>query len=141
MTYKRDPDAAVYVRDSNHPATKFMGRLFAFLFMPLLVVAAWWKAQDFDPYTSSFFTKEYVEPTASYVTELRIGGAVIVVLGIGLVLAAVNGVRKKRVAWKEIWIVPWCGVLIALFGGAFFIAANASQERIEQEMAVEAGKT
>ncbi len=135
MTYERDPNLPWYVRDGNHPATKLSGLVFAFFMMPFLVVIAWLKAPEFDPYTTSFFTKTYIEPTLDMPGELRIAGWVFIGIGALLMFAAVNGLVKARVRFREIWVVLWVSISIALFGGAFFVAADSAQSRIEREQA------
>ncbi len=141
MTYRRDPNLAWYVRDSNHPATKASGLLFAFIVMPVLIVLAWIKASDFDPYTTTFFTKAYVEPTASMPDELRIVGGLLFVIGVGLMLICTHGLVKARVTFRDIWIVMWVSVSIAAFAGAFFVAADSAAVKIEQETRFETRQT
>ncbi len=133
MTYKRDPKLPWYVRDANHPATKASGLVFAYFMMPFLVGIAWWKAGEFDPYTTSFFTKTYVEPSASMPDELRIVGCVLIAIGALLIVSCASGLAKARVTFREIWIVIWIGICVAAFGSAFFVAADSAQDRIEQE--------
>lgn len=136
MTYERDPDLPWYVRDGNHPATKASGLLFALFIMPCLVVIAWMKAPGFDPYSMSFFTKTYVEPSPEMPGELRIAGLVFIGIGSLLLLAGINGLAKARVRLREIWMVLWIGFCIVLFGSAFFVAADSAKDRIEQEQSL-----
>lgn len=139
MTYQRDPNLPWYVRDGNHPATKFFGLAFAFIMMPMLVVIAWINAVEFDPYSTSFFTKVYVEPTHEMPVEMRIAGGVFITIGLLLAGLAISGLAKARVSFREIGVVLWASICIAMLGGAFFVAANSAEERIKQEMMHETG--
>ncbi|MEL7189319.1 MAG: hypothetical protein AAGK17_07185 [Pseudomonadota bacterium] len=122
---------------TSHPITSAFGILFAVVGLPLLVFLAWQKAAAFDPFSQSFFTKEYIEPTADMPREIRIGGWVFIAIGVLLALEpAIAAVRGKLKA-KHALLMLWLGALVATFGGAFFAAADSAQLRIEEEMSHE----
>jgi hypothetical protein len=116
--------------DPPHPIAAILRLLISTLFMPALVVLAWWKALQFDPYTMSFFTKTYIEPTPDMPDQFRIFGWIIVGIGALLLAALANGLWRRRVVFREIWTAIWMGLLVTAFGGAFFLAANRAEEAI-----------
>ena len=113
-----------------HPIATAARTLIAAVFMPTLVVVAWWKASRFDPYTMAFFTKTYIEPTADMPGEFRIFGAVVIGIGALVIAALVNGLVRGRVVLREIWMAMLMGVMIMAFGGAFFLAADRAADAI-----------
>jgi hypothetical protein len=113
-----------------HPITRASGVLISLVFMPVLVVLAWWKAVQFDPYTMSFFTKTYIEPTPSMPDEFRLFGGIVIGIGALMLAACANGLWRRRVIFREIWMVMWMGLLFIAFGGAFFVAADQAAEAI-----------
>lgn len=121
------------LRDADHPVTKFMQVAWVAFMLPVLIAMAWWKAPQFDPYTMSFFTKTYVEPTAEIPRGLRIFGGVVVGLGALLGWATLQGIRKKVHSLRDTTLIGLMAIEFAIFGGAFFVAADAAQTRIEQE--------
>jgi hypothetical protein len=116
--------------DPPHPIAAILRLLISTVFMPALVVLAWWKALQFDPYRTSFFTKTYIEPTLDMPDEFRIAGWVIIGIGALVIAALANGLLRRRVVFREIWTAMWMGLLLAAFGGAFFLAANRAEEAI-----------
>ena len=121
------------VRMSDSPLTTVMQILIAFVFLPLLVWAAWSKAWLFDPYTMSFFTKTYVVPTPEMPGGLRIAGWVMIAIAALPGYAGIKGIVKRIGKLRDSLLLLWVGCLIAGFGGAFFIAADTAQVRISQE--------
>lgn len=103
--------------------------------MHLTVGAAWWQAIEFDPYTASFFTKTYVEPTPEMPRDMRIIGWICLGVGALIAIGGVQGFRKATAKAIDLLTVIWLAVLIAAFGGAFFVAANSAQARISEELA------
>jgi len=101
--------------------------------MPVLIGIAWWHAPKFDPYTMSFFTKTYVEPTPEMPRDFRIFGGIVVGLGAMLGWATLQGIRKKVHSLRDTMLVGLMALEITVFGGAFFVAADAAQTQIEQE--------
>jgi len=131
------------VSGKTHLVRRIWGRvfaLFALFALPLLVYLAWHNAYQFDPYTDSFFTKQYVEPTPGMPGEIRIMGWLFVGIGVLLALASLNAFIKKRVQFRDFAIGLWASVLVAAFAGAFFVAADTAEVRIEQEMGIETGQ-
>jgi hypothetical protein len=120
-------------RDPDSPLTAVRQIFFGFIVMPTFVVLAWYKAPQFDPYTMSFFTKTFIEPTLDMPGEIRIIGWVMIGIGAWLVYAGGKSIIKRIGSLRERLLVLWIGCLIAAFGGAFFVAANAAQDRIIQE--------
>ena len=118
------------MKEPEHPAAVIRRILFAGVFMPVLVGVAWWKAADFDPYTSSFFTKTYIEPTLGMPGELRMAGWVFIGVGVLLFAITLYGLLRIRVVLREVAVVIWVAVLFMAFGGAFFVAADSAQEAI-----------
>jgi hypothetical protein len=116
--------------DPPHPIAAMLRLLISTVFMPALVVLAWWRAEQFDPYTMSFFTKTYIEPTPDMPDEFRIFGWIIIGIGALVLAAMANGLWRKRVVFREIRMAIWMGFLIAAFGGSFFLAANRSESAI-----------
>ncbi len=104
--------------------------VFAFFVLPALVVTAWWKAWQFDPYTMRFFSKTYVAPTPEMPEEMRFVGWVLVVIGGIVGYAGVRGIVKRIGKLHMSVLVLWVGCLVAGFGGAFFVAADAAHVRI-----------
>lgn len=123
----------MFVRMSDGPLTTVMQVLFAFVVMPVMAWSAWSKAWQFDPYTTSFFTKTYVEPTAGMPDELRIAGCIMIAIAAWLGYVGIKGIAKRIGKLRETLMMVWVACLIAAFGGAFFIAADAAQVRISQE--------
>ncbi len=119
--------------DADHPVTKIMQVAWVGFMLPVLIGIAWWKAPQFDPYTMSFFTKTYVEPTPEMPRDFRIFGGVVVGLGVLLGWSTLQGIRKKVHTLRDTVIIGLMALEIAAFGGAFFVAADAAQDRIEQE--------
>jgi hypothetical protein len=115
------------------PSNTLMQIAIGCFFMPALVWAAWSKAWQFDPYTMSFFTKTYVAPTPDMPGELRIAGWVLIVIALLPGYAGFKGMMKRIGKIWENLLLLWFGCLIAAFGGAFFIAADAAQVRISRE--------
>ena len=107
--------------------------IFGLLIVGTMAAIAWWKAPQFDPYTTSFFTKTYIAPSASMPNELRLAGAVIIGLGALVGLAMVRGVAKARVTLRESLAAGVCAALVMAIGGAFFVAAHSAQVRIAKE--------
>jgi hypothetical protein len=114
----------------THPIAALSRILIATVCMPALVVLAWWKAADFDPYAMSFFTKTYIAPTPSMPGEMRIFARIVIGSGIFLLAALANGLWRGRVTFREIWMAMWMGLLVMAFGGAFFVAADNAEEAI-----------
>lgn len=133
----RQQDAAANEGQPSHPVKRTAGIVFALVLMPLLVILAWNKAGQFDPYTMSFFTKTYVEPTPDMPEQMRIGGWVMIGLGALVGYAAINAMLKGVGTVGERLMTLWAAALVALFGASFFVAADAAKERIEQEIARE----
>ena len=124
----------MFIRMSDSPLTTVMQILFAFGFLPFLVWAAWSKAWLFDPYTMSFFTQTYVAPTPGMPGELRIAGWVMIAIAALPGYAGIKGIAKRIGKLRDSLLLVWVGCLIAGFGGAFFIAAEAAQVRITQKL-------
>ena len=122
-----------FIRMSDSPLTTAMQIVFGFVVMPTLVWAAWSKAWQFDPYTMIFFTKTYVVPTPEMPNELRIAGCVMIAIAALPGYAGFKGIVKRIGKLRDSLLLLWVGCLIAAFGGAFFIAADAAQVRIFQE--------
>ncbi len=123
----------MFVRMSDSPLTTVMQIVFAFVVMPVLLGSAWLKAWQFDPYTMSFFTKTYVVPTLDMPGEMRIAGWVMIGIAALLGYVGVKGIAKRIGKVRDCLLLLWVACLIAGFGGAFFIAADAAQVRIAQE--------
>ena len=118
---------------SSHPIVRVFGVFFAFIGLPLLVFLAWQKAPIFDPFSQSFFTKVYVEPTPGMPGEIRIGGWIFVAMGALLALEPVVVAILGKMKWKHALLMIWLGALVAAFGGAFFVAADSAELRIKEE--------
>lgn len=123
----------MFVRMSDSPLTTVMQSVFAFVVMPVMVGSAWLKAEQFDPYATSFFTKTYVEPTADMPDEMRLAGWVFIGIAVWLGYVGIKGIAKRIGKLRECLVLVWVACLIAAFGGAFFVAAGAAQVRITQE--------
>jgi hypothetical protein len=117
----------------GYPLRRAFGFFFAAVGLPALVVMAWTMAPDFDPYTQTFFAKQWVEPTPELPGNLRITGWIMIGLGALFVIEpAVYAALGKR-ALRDMALLIWLGALVAAFGMAFFAAADAAQNRISQE--------
>ncbi len=123
----------------QHPIALAWGLFFGFIGLPVLVALAWWKAPQFDPYSQIFFTRFYVEPTPEMPGEMRIMGWVFAGLGGLLIFEPIVVALFGRLKWRQVALMIWLGGWIAAFGGAFFVAADTAETRIEQEMRVETG--
>lgn len=141
MADRREPEHPWFRGESRHPLTRAMQWLLVLFFFPGLAFVSWQKAWQFDPYTMSFFTKTYVEPSPEMPGELRIVGWIMIGIGLLVAYAGVKGMVRRIGAWIDSLMLLWIGVMVGLFGGSFFIAANAAQERIEQETAGETRQT
>lgn len=113
-----------------HPIVAVRRVLMAGVFMPVLVGLAWWKAVQFDPYTTSFFTKTYVAPSPAMPDEFRLFGGVVIVIGALVILAFANGLWRRRVVFREIWLEMLWALQVIAFGGAFFVAADRAEQLI-----------
>ncbi|MEO1206357.1 MAG: hypothetical protein AAFV45_08490 [Pseudomonadota bacterium] len=122
----------MFVRMSDSLLTRVMQAVFAFVVMPAMVGSAWLKAEKFDPYATSFFTKTYVEPTADMPDEMRLAGWVFIGIAAWLSYVGIKGTVKRIGKLRECLVLVWVACLIAAFGGAFFVAADAAQLRIAQ---------
>lgn len=116
--------------ENSRPVVRAARALVGYVFMPVLVGLAWWKALDFDPYSTSFFTKIYIEPTPGMPDEMRIGGWVFIGIGAVLLAALLNGLWRRRVMLRNVWQVGWMGLLLMAFGGSFFLAADRAEVAI-----------
>lgn len=116
--------------DPRHPIAGGLRVLIALGLMPVLVLLAWWKAGQFDPYTMSFFTKIYIEPTPGMPGELRTAAWIVMGIGALMLAALANGLIQRRTAFREIWMATWMGLLIIAFGGAFLVAAERAEMAI-----------
>ncbi|WP_197920343.1 hypothetical protein [Aurantiacibacter sediminis] len=123
------------MKSSVHPFVRGWRIFFAGIGMPILVLAAWYKAWSFDPYSEIFFTRFFVQPTPEMPGEIRIAGWLF--LGLGILLAAEPAIAAlvRRMNWKQAALMAWLGGLTAAFGGAFFVAADAAESKIEQRIA------
>ncbi|MBN8501452.1 MAG: hypothetical protein J0M19_09915 [Sphingomonadales bacterium] len=122
------------ISDPDNAVAKVRQIAFVGVMMPVLVALAWWQAPQFDPYTMSFFSKNYVTPTPEMPRDLRIFGGVMIGIAALLGCATVQGIRKKVHDLRGTVLLTLMGIEIAAFGGAFFVAADAAQVRIEQEL-------
>jgi hypothetical protein len=107
--------------------------MYGLLVIATMTAIAWWKALQFDPYSMSFFTKTYIAPSPSMPNELRMAGAVIIVLGALVGWATVRAVAKGRVAARDGWVAGVGATLVIAMGAAFFVAAHSAQVHIAQE--------
>lgn len=121
------------MRDRETPFAYAWKAVVAFFFVPALVLAAYWRANQFDPYTVTFFTKQIVEQTATLPDDIRLGGWICLGIGGVLALIAVDAVRAGRLVWRDVLMTVWLGVMIAVLSGAFFLAADRAQDRIAQQ--------
>lgn len=131
----RDKSGDIDFRE--HPVVKFRRIFWALIAMPTLVGLAWWKAVSFNPYTTSFFTKTYIAPTPQFPWEMRVAGWVFVAIGALLLITFAYGMTKKRLRLRECWSELSFSILLVVFGGAFFVAANSAQAHIEHRSMVE----
>lgn len=81
----------------------------------------------------TLFTKTYVSPTLDMPGEMRIAGWVLIVIALLPGYAGFKGMMKRIGKMWESLLLQWFGCLIAAFGGALFIAADAAQVRISRE--------
>lgn len=121
----------------THPFVRAMQWFVVLFFFPALAAVAWIKAPGFDPYTMSFFTKTYVEPTHDMPGDIRIVGWIMIGIGAIVAYAGLKGVVKRIGKWLDNAMLLWIGMLVVAFGASFFAAADSAQERIEQETAGE----
>lgn len=122
-----------FTRMSDRPLHTAMQIAIGFVFLPVLVWAAWSKAWQFDPYTMSYFTKTYVAPSPEMPGELRMAGWVMIALAALTGYASIKAIVKRIGKLWESLLLLWVACLIAAFGSAFFIAADSAQLRILQE--------
>ncbi len=73
--------------------------------------------------------------------EMRIMGWIFVGLGALLIVEPIVVAFLGRLKWRHVALMIWLGAWVAAFGGAFFVAADTVEARIEQEMGVETGQT
>jgi hypothetical protein len=111
----------------------FRKMFFVGIVLPTLVALAWWKAPQFDPLATSFFTRSYIEATTEMPGEMRIVGWVFIGIGGLLGWVALQGVRRAVHTRGETAILALLALEVAAFGGAFFVAADSAQERIAEE--------
>ncbi len=116
--------------EPSHPIAQTARLLIAIVFMPALVILAWSKAAQFDPYTMSFFTKTYIAPTADMPFQFRMAGLVFVGVGALLLALSAYGLWRGRVVFREIWMMVWMGLMFAAFGGSFFLTADRAEKAI-----------
>lgn len=108
----------------EHPAAAIRRVLLACVLMPLLVAVAWWKALHFDPFTTSFFTRTYVAPSAETSSALRVFGAVVIAVGLLVAASLAVGLYRKRVVFREVRLALFLAWQVLAFGAAFFAAAE-----------------
>lgn len=98
--------------------------------LPLIVFSGWQKAKDFDPYSDSFFTKTYVEPTDEMPDEMRFVGWIMVGIGGLVAYAGVSGLRKPELSKGMSLLILLLGLEVMAFGGTFFAAARSVEDKI-----------
>lgn len=117
-------------REPESPLRRLTQVAIVFVALPTLVTLAWLNAGQFDPYTDSYFTKTYVEPTPEMPGEMRIAGLVLAGIGGLVALAGLSGLRKAGNSRKAALLVLLLGGEVMAFGGAFFVAAGSAEDRI-----------
>ncbi|RGP40289.1 hypothetical protein BPTFM16_00571 [Altererythrobacter insulae] len=129
------------MKKAVHPVVRAFGIFFVCIGLPSLIAIAWWKAVTFDPYTQSFFTKQWVEPTPDMPGQMRIAGWVFIGLGALLAIepAVIVALEKRKL--KQAFLMVWIGGLVSAFGGAFFLAANSAQAKIDERSSVSVAVT
>ena len=107
--------------------------LFGLMIVGTLAAIALWKAPQFDPYTMSFFTKQYIAPDPNMPRDLRLGGAVFAAIGGVIMLLGFKTIWRRQLTWREAGIGLLGSALVIIFGSAFFIAANSAERHMEQK--------
>ena len=124
------------MRTAVHPVLRAFGIFFVCIGLPSLVALAWLKAGTFDPYTQSFFSKRWIEPTPDMPGQIRMGGWMFI--GLGALLAiepmVVGALGKLKI--KQVFLMLWIGGLLIAFGAAFFVAAESSQAKIDEQSSI-----
>lgn len=120
-------------RNPDSPILMFRKMFFVGIVLPTTIAFAWWKAPQFDPFTTRFFTRSYIEPTAEMPGDLRVLGWVLISLGGLLGWVTLQGVRRAVHTRGETAILALLALEVAVFGGAFFVAADSAEERIAEE--------
>jgi hypothetical protein len=109
--------------------------LFGLVIVGTMAALAWWKAPDFDPYSATFFTKQYVAPYAEMPRDFRIGGTVFAAIGGLIMLAGLKTIWRRQLTWRQAGVGIVGSLLVIAFGSAFFVAASSAERRIEQQQA------
>lgn len=122
------PDLAWYVRDPDHPATKFSQLLFAFGFLPILAIVLWFKVSKPGPVDPNILmTRNPVDIHAGLGADFRIFGSIFLTLAFLLLLAVLQGAYKKRVPLRQNKLLLWIALWIAISGAAPFEAARNTE--------------
>ena len=108
---------------------------FGLVIVGALAVIAWWNALRFDPYTMSFFTRQYIAPDPDMPRDLMIFGAVLAAIGGLVMLAGLKRIWRRQLTWYQAGVGMFGAFLVILFGAAFFVAADSAERHIEQEQA------